>query len=134
MVNDNGEIEFTDDVKEDLLSLLLFMAVSPDEYGRLNETSGNRDMLRRNAPEGFMEEFIVNTIGHFHGYTKSPFDDALALIFGNKTTVGEVCAFARSLEDEIVEDVPGFCCMDAPYQNGNHWGEKVRKSKPIDIS
>ena len=52
-------------------------------------------------------------------------DASVALLFGNKTTIGQVCAYAKGLDDDKVDDVPGFCCLDAPYQS-NDWGEKVR--------
>ena len=52
-------------------------------------------------------------------------DDSIALLFGNGTTIGQVCSYSTGLEEEVVEDVPGFCCMDAPYV-ANDWGEVVR--------
>ena len=53
------------------------------------------------------------------------FDNSIALIFGNKTTIGQVCSFAQGLESATVNTIPGFCCLDAPYQSKEHWGEKV---------
>ncbi len=54
------------------------------------------------------------------------FDTSIALVFGNKTTIGQVCAFAQGLISNTVTSIPGFCCLDAPYQiNTNEWGEKV---------
>jgi hypothetical protein len=53
------------------------------------------------------------------------FDNSIALIFGNKTTIGQVCSFAQGLESKTVNKIPGFCCLDAPYQSIEHWGEKV---------
>ena len=55
------------------------------------------------------------------------FDESIALLFGNGTTVGQVCAYARALTatpEPIVDDIPGFCCLDAPYQ-ADDWGEIV---------
>jgi hypothetical protein len=52
-------------------------------------------------------------------------DTSIALIFGNKTTIGQVCSFAKGLKERTVFDVPGFCCLDAPYSSSD-WGEKVR--------
>ncbi|KAL3784268.1 hypothetical protein ACHAW5_005992, partial [Stephanodiscus triporus] len=52
-------------------------------------------------------------------------DTSIALIFGNKTTIGQVCSFVKGLKEKTVEDVPGFCCLDAPYSSSD-WGEKVR--------
>ena len=55
------------------------------------------------------------------------FDTSIALIFGNKTTIGQVCSFAKGLTSTIVSIIPGFCCLDAPYQSkAEEWGEKVR--------
>ena len=54
------------------------------------------------------------------------FDTSIALLFGNKTTVGQVCAFAQGLRSNTVTSIPGFCCLDAPYQSKiEEWGEKV---------
>ncbi len=58
--------------------------------------------------------------------TKDLFDSSVALVFGNKTTIGQVCSFAKGLQSNIVTNIPGFCCLDAPYQSKiDEWGEKV---------
>lgn len=54
------------------------------------------------------------------------FDESIALLFGNKTTIGQVCSYSRGLESQTVEDTPGFCCLDAPYE-AQDWGETVSK-------
>lgn len=59
-----------------------------------------------------------------NGLDRTSLDASIALIFGNKTTIGQVCAYAKGLEENLVEDVPGFCCLDAPYESKD-WGEKV---------
>ena len=54
------------------------------------------------------------------------FDASIALVFGNKTTIGQVCSFAKGLKSNTVTNIPGFCCLDAPYQSKiEEWGEKV---------
>ena len=60
------------------------------------------------------------------GLDLTSLDTSIALIFGNKTTIGQVCSFANGLREGTVDDVPGFCCLDAPYES-TEWGEKVRK-------
>ena len=58
--------------------------------------------------------------------TNDLFDKAIALVFGNKTTIGQVCSFAKGLASKTVTTIPGFCCLDAPYQSKiEEWGEKV---------
>jgi hypothetical protein len=53
-------------------------------------------------------------------------DTSIALVFGNKTTIGQVCSFAKGLKSKTVTNIPGFCCLDAPYQSKiEEWGEKV---------
>ncbi len=53
-------------------------------------------------------------------------DSSIALAFGNGTTIGQVCSFSKGLTSRIVTNIPGFCCLDAPYQSTNEeWGEKV---------
>ena len=57
---------------------------------------------------------------------KNIFDTSIALVFGNKTTIGQVCSFAKGLMSKTVTNIPGFCCLDAPYQTKiEEWGEKV---------
>ena len=53
-------------------------------------------------------------------------DTSMALLFGNKTTVGQVCGYSKGLEIDgtALDGVHGFCCGDAPYQN-DYWGELV---------
>jgi len=52
------------------------------------------------------------------------FDRAIELVFGKKTTIGQICAHAKDA-DEDDPKVAGFCCLDAPYESVN-WGEMVR--------
>jgi len=63
------------------------------------------------------------------GLVRSQLDDSIALLYGNKTTIGQVCSYAKGLEvdsagESIVDGTPGFCCLDAPYES-NAWGETV---------
>ena len=60
-------------------------------------------------------------------YDRSLLDVSIELLFGKKTSIGQVCAYAQGVENNNVEDVPGFCCLDAPYEDsaGQVWGEKV---------
>ena len=84
---------------------------------------------------------MILAINANQGFDRSSLDTSIALIFGNQTTVGQVCAYARGLEDGTVDDMPGFCCLDAPYESID-WGEKVRKiancywkyRPPIDLN
>ena len=61
-------------------------------------------------------------------------DRAVAMIYGDGASVGDVCQYAERLianstvkyNDTItVKNVPGYCCLDAPYENIEEWGEKV---------
>ena len=75
------------------------------------------------------------------GLTSSTFfDESIALLFGNGTTIGQVCAYSKGLELDTVDDVPGFCCQDAPYE-AQDWGETVSNenvihyfSLPVELS
>ena len=60
------------------------------------------------------------------GHAMDMFDTSIALVFGNKTTIGQICSFSKGLASQTVTDIPGFCCLDAPYQSmGEEWGAKV---------
>ena len=37
-------------------------------------------------------------------------DESIELLFGNKTTIGQICAYSKGLEEVTVDDIPGFCC------------------------
>ena len=37
-------------------------------------------------------------------------DESIELLFGNKTTIGQLCAYSKGLEEVTVDDIPGFCC------------------------
>eukprot|EP00979_Chaetoceros_neogracilis_P006713 scaffold1372_cov289-Chaetoceros_neogracile.AAC.17 len=55
-------------------------------------------------------------------FTRSFLDASIAAIFGEKTSIGQVCSYAQGLKDGNVTTVPGFCCLDAPYE-ADYWGE-----------
>jgi len=57
-------------------------------------------------------------------FSETTLDDSIALLFGNKTTIGQVCAYSRGLELKTVVNTTGFCCLDAPYE-AQDWGETV---------
>lgn len=77
----------------------------------------------------FFAAFLKDLARDFYdkGLDRTSLDTSIALVFGNKTTIGQVCSFARGLDDGAVDDIPGFCCLDAPYQAPD-WGEKVRNT------
>ena len=53
---------------------------------------------------------------------------ALELVFGEDTNPGYICG----VEDSVVNDggsMPGYCCLDAPYElGGGDWGYEVRSA------
>ena len=67
------------------------------------------------------------------GLDRSSLDDSIALIFGNQTTIGQICSFAQGLKNEVVDNVPGFCCLDAPYESLD-WGEIYSCKKYAELS
>ena len=90
--------------------------------------SGDLDSFITFLEDSGSDEIDVDSIIDLsgRGYERSTFDDSIALIFGNKTTIGQVCSYSRALQEGIVDDIPGFCCLDAPYES-NNWGETVSK-------
>jgi hypothetical protein len=63
------------------------------------------------------------------GLSMDSIDKSISLVFGDKTTIGQVCAYSKGLTstNKTVIDIPGFCCLDAPYKaRTEEWGEKVR--------
>jgi hypothetical protein len=58
------------------------------------------------------------------------------LVFGDKPSVGFICGIKNAVvnnEKPIPKDLPGECCLDAPYQLDNkNWGNKVSLELDID--
>jgi hypothetical protein len=112
--------------------------ISKDEYGQLINTQYLDDVFntlpymenawKTSSPTG---EPLLSDRGKEQLRTQfrqnnDTFDASIALVFGNKTTIGQVCSFAKGLKSNIVTNIPGFCCLDAPYQSKiEEWGEKV---------
>jgi hypothetical protein len=46
------------------------------------------------------------------------------LFFGKGTTIGQVCSFSEGMTAKLVDDTPGFCCLDEPSEN-MYWGDLV---------
>ena len=85
------------------------------------------------TPAGYLtniEELQTRQADFFDtGLTMDSLDKSISLVFGDKTTIGQVCAYSKGLTstNKTVVDIPGFCCLDAPYKARNEeWGEKVR--------
>ena len=68
------------------------------------------------------EDSLGPAEGDIHG---NPFCLYRVKLAPTKTTIGQVCSFVKGLQERTVVDVPGFCCLDAPYSSSD-WGEKVR--------
>jgi hypothetical protein len=80
----------------------------------------------RPTGEPMLSDSLKQQIGAQINNNIDLFDSSIALVFGNKTTIGQVCSFAKGLQLNKVTKIPGFCCLDAPYQSKiEEWGEKV---------
>ena len=115
--DDSGTPHFKEALKKFLVSTY---ATSESLSALVNFLDENNFEALANVYEYMLE------LNAEQGFDRSSLDTSIALIFGNSTTVGQVCAYARGLEDGTVDDMPGFCCLDAPYELDD-WGEKVRK-------
>jgi hypothetical protein len=85
------------------------------------------------TPAGYLtniEELQTRQADFFDaGLSMDSIDKSISLVFGDKTTIGQVCAYSKGLTstNKTVVDIPGFCCLDAPYKaRTEEWGEKVR--------
>ena len=86
-----------------------------------------------NTPAGYLTtiaELQTRQADYFDtGLSMDSIDKSISLVFGDKTTIGQVCAYSKGLTSipKTVVDIPGFCCLDAPYKaRTEEWGEKVR--------
>jgi hypothetical protein len=99
-----------------------------DIYFGLTETATSLPAWKTPSPTGepLLSDECKTQLGAEFNKTNDLFDKAIALVFGNKTTIGQVCSFAKGLASNTVTAIPGFCCLDAPYQSKiEEWGEKV---------
>jgi hypothetical protein len=85
-----------------------------------------------NTPAGYLTtiaELQTRQADYFDtGLSMDSIDKSISLVFGDKTTIGQVCAYSKGLTSipKTVVDIPGFCCLDAPYKaRTEEWGEKV---------
>ena len=46
-------------------------------------------------------------------------DTAMSLIFGDTTSVGQICSVASAVSEKGPERMPGRCCLDTPKSAGN---------------
>lgn len=53
-------------------------------------------------------------------------DTAMKYVFGEKIGAGEVCGYSRLITNNNDLGIPGYCCLDAPYENEQRWGAQVR--------
>ena len=89
---------------------------------------GTSDVIAWKSPSGepLLSDSCKTQLAAQFRMSMDSFDVPIALVFGNKTTIGQVCSFAKGLTSTIVSSIPGFCCLDAPYQSKvEEWGEKV---------
>jgi hypothetical protein len=63
----------------------------------------------------------IDNVEEYYNTITNGFD----LVFGAKSSIGFICG----VKEAVVEDgknLPGYCCLDAPYQLSNaHWGSSV---------
>ena len=97
----NALIEYYDECKDD------------EDDARADECKKQLEILEKEQADLEMR-----------GLSRLQLDDSIALIFGNKTTIGQACSYSRGLEEDLIDNVPGFCCLDAPYESKD-WGEIV---------
>jgi len=53
----------------------------------------------------------------------SLYEDAMALLFGNGTSVGQVCSVAKAITKNGWNSMPGSCCLDSAF-SPSHFGFK----------
>jgi hypothetical protein len=68
----------------------------------------------------------------FHSDREGRVDQGAKLMLGDRPSIGLMCSFSRVAKerkgkgksnDEIL---PGYCCLDTPFESGGTWGIKVR--------
>jgi hypothetical protein len=64
----------------------------------------------------------TNLFGGEGGFSK--LDKSIELVFGSRSSVGLICSIAKSVSVDD-KNLPGRCCLDAPYQTTSVWGQPV---------
>mmetsp|Transcript_2549 Transcript_2549/g.3954 ORF Transcript_2549/g.3954 Transcript_2549/m.3954 type:complete len:1065 (-) Transcript_2549:183-3377(-) len=132
-VGDNGGIigvSGTPELSQDLKNFLAEAYFTDQSIDDLIAFFSDCDEEDEPLCQAILELFLAPLRDNFfnNGLDRKSLDTSIALVFGNKTTIGQVCSFAKGLEDDTVDDIPGFCCLDAPYES-QEWGEKYSCKK-----
>ncbi|KAL3768372.1 hypothetical protein ACHAW5_005210 [Stephanodiscus triporus] len=141
----NRAIEYGDSIIDSPVSITFDRSITPNLDETLKEWLADRFKERDffDAQYAYFKKCKTETCVDYFAQLKSQKDDwydqgldttsldtSIALFFGNKTTIGQVCSFVKGLKERTVVDVPGFCCLDAPYSSSD-WGEKYSCSKYV---
>jgi hypothetical protein len=74
----------------------------------------------KEGPECQRKCQLEKSDGYYNAITRG-----IELVFGDKPSVGFIC----SVKEAVIiygKDLPGYCCLDAPYQlNISNWGNAV---------
>ena len=103
-----------------------------DNHGHLGDDCRDHrrftfaDYQLRSFSQRFENGYVFDEIEDIHTDISSMTTMA-DLLFGTETSIGQVCAYARALEDGDVTDLPGYCCLDVPVDT-IYWGEQVRST------
>lgn len=91
-----------------------------DEFGSDYRYLGFDKFFAQSGGSSGRQNFPFEYTTKFLDFT----DTMSTLMFGKETTIGQMCSYAKALDEDFVTTLPGYCCLDAPYQ-GNVWGETV---------
>lgn len=75
----------------------------------------------------FEHEFEVDLPQDFCGlevYADNRCDDARRVLFGDSTSVGQICSIADAVAENGPDNMPGTCCLDN-VKTLENFGEKV---------
>jgi hypothetical protein len=128
---------------------ICFLVVEPNAFGEVRPPKcGNFQDSRFEGPIGKRIELVYNGFAYINslvGGGRGPgartlffsslsaitdldidLDVASALVFGNGTSVGEICSIADAVTANNESTIPGYCCIDAPLASSDqNWGSKV---------
>jgi hypothetical protein len=85
-------------------------------------TLGNPDCTQ--SRKGCEYAKVEGTSNVFAGGDFEELDTAIELVFGEKASVGFICSIAESVAGDN-KTLPGRCCLSAPFQTDDPWGQPV---------
>lgn len=101
------------------------MPLTPDQYViGINDSEYLYDTHGRYTGRPHDRYVIDQISGNINYGDLWKLDASLSVLFGKKTTMGQICSYAKAVDVNLIDSLPGYCCLDKPSEINVGWGEK----------